>query len=287
MSFFGNLLSNLGSSFLNFNDPLNLTGVLGSHGSRDTILSDVWDKFKNGNVNDVNKEIADQNLQFQRENLDYQKAIQQQIFEREDTAYARTVSDMRSAGLNPLSMNGTNGAGEVVATNALNNGFSQSDSGNLQALSTIFNVINQANSMSNNTLLSNAQANFINAQADNQKIKNTYESDLLFETLDDLRKRNKKSSYELDDILLNRKFNEFYGLSENMPDFLKAAIISSNSDKNNHGMHYNLDNLSNISLDKSALNGAINSSNIVNALLSFIPSPFKNAFSGAKSFFGF
>ena len=74
-------------------------------------------------VNETNRGIAEQNLSFQRENLDYQKALQQQIFEREDTAYQRTAADMAKAGLNPLSMNGTNGAGEVVSTSALNNSY--------------------------------------------------------------------------------------------------------------------------------------------------------------------
>lgn len=77
----------------------------------------------NAATNETNKAIAEQNLQFQRENLDYQKALQQQVFEREDTAYQRTAYDMAQAGLNPLTMNGTNGAGEVVSTSALNNDY--------------------------------------------------------------------------------------------------------------------------------------------------------------------
>lgn len=58
------------------------------------------------------------NVQFQREKLAYDKQLQQQIFQREDTAYQRTADDMRAAGLNPLSMNGTNGAGEAIQTTA-------------------------------------------------------------------------------------------------------------------------------------------------------------------------
>lgn len=93
-----------------------------------------WDKFQNGNTNEVNErsnqltnqtnlEIASQNLGFQRENLEYQKALQQQIFDREDTAHQRTAQDMLSAGLNPLAMQGTNGAGEAIQTDALHNDF--------------------------------------------------------------------------------------------------------------------------------------------------------------------
>lgn len=74
-------------------------------------------------TNDAQKEIASQNLAFQRENLAYQKAVQQKQWEREDTAYQRTVNDMRAAGMSPLAMNGTDGAGEVVATQALHNDY--------------------------------------------------------------------------------------------------------------------------------------------------------------------
>lgn len=74
-------------------------------------------------TNATNKEIAEQNLDFQRDNLEYQKELQQQIFEREDTAYQRTKNDMLAAGLNPLTMQGTNGAGEAIATQPLNNSF--------------------------------------------------------------------------------------------------------------------------------------------------------------------
>lgn len=77
----------------------------------------------NNATNETNKAIAEQNLAFQRENLDYQKALQQDLFNREDTAYQRTAYDMANAGLNPLTMSGTNGAGSVVSTSALNNDY--------------------------------------------------------------------------------------------------------------------------------------------------------------------
>lgn len=58
------------------------------------------------------------NYQQQKNELDYQHDLQKQMFEREDTAYQRTATDMLNAGLNPLTMQGTNGAGEAIATNA-------------------------------------------------------------------------------------------------------------------------------------------------------------------------
>ena len=52
-------------------------------------------------TNDTNKDIADNNLGFQKDNLDYIKALNQQLMQREDTSYVRTVQDMRNAGLSP------------------------------------------------------------------------------------------------------------------------------------------------------------------------------------------
>lgn len=102
----------------------------------------AWDQFKNGKTNIINKDIADQNLQFQRENLEYQKALQEEIFNREDTSYQRTVNDMRQAGLNPLAMNGTNGAGEAIATEPLHNDFQMQDVGTGTVISDLIGMMN-------------------------------------------------------------------------------------------------------------------------------------------------
>lgn len=68
--------------------------------------------------NEYAKQIDERNFQFDIQKWEADQQLQQQIFEREDTSYQRTVNDMRNAGLNPLAMNGTNGAGGVVSTTA-------------------------------------------------------------------------------------------------------------------------------------------------------------------------
>lgn len=74
-------------------------------------------------TNNLNKDIANQNLSFQKENFEYQKDLQKQIFNREDTAYQRKVNDLIAAGINPaVAATGSGSpAGSLVNTQALHN----------------------------------------------------------------------------------------------------------------------------------------------------------------------
>lgn len=99
----------------------------------------VTSYFNTKDTNKTNRQVAEQNLGFQRENLDYQKALQQEIFQREDTAHQREIEDLRAAGINPLATaSGGNGAnaGSVVPLTELNN--------NYQAQTTDFSGIGAA-----------------------------------------------------------------------------------------------------------------------------------------------
>lgn len=83
----------------------------------------IFDTLKNSETAENNldwqKEAFTQNQKNWETNFDYQKALQERIFDREDTSYQRTVNDMRQAGLNPLTMNGTNGSGEAISTSPI------------------------------------------------------------------------------------------------------------------------------------------------------------------------
>lgn len=65
------------------------------------------------------------NYGLQSANFDYQRALQQQIFNREDTSYQRQVADLEAAGLNKYAVAGGANAGSVVSTSApqMNFGF--------------------------------------------------------------------------------------------------------------------------------------------------------------------
>lgn len=183
----------------------------GSSGSLTSTLTDPkgwWDTFKNGETNVI-----------ARENLDYQKALQQQIFEREDTAYQRSVNDMRLAGLNPLSMNGTDGAGEVVDTTP------PEDMGNLAALTQVFNMFNTLRAGNASANLQNAQAANLQSQTTTNDLFNQTYAESLSVDLLGKQFENEIKNFNLHELRRNAAFNDIYGLSDNMTPELKSMAF--------------------------------------------------------------
>lgn len=136
-----------------------------SFGSLDNLFGGLENIWKGFTGQSSNEKINAENVAFQQKNLDYQMALQQQIFDREDTSYSRTVQDMRSAGLNPLSMNGTNSSGSVVPTQAPQKQF--------EAINSI-PIITQALSELNSLSVGQAQRDNINAQTRSIDLQNKF-----------------------------------------------------------------------------------------------------------------
>lgn len=214
------------------------TALGGMFSSSNTDKANQAQKDISDETNATNLEIANQNLAFQRENLDYQKALQQQIFEREDTAYQRTVNDMRSAGLSPLSMQNTNGSGEAIQTQALNNSFQKQGYDVLRqsAFEDLGNsLLNTASSISQIDSL-RAQAKKTEAEADNIKIQNDYSALLLEEQLKKARQDYLSGNVGLQSAYLDfynkgRKtdYDTHFGLVDNMSDAERSAHILARS----------------------------------------------------------
>lgn len=132
------------------------------------IIGSIGDIAAGIGTNITNSQIAKQNLAFERENLEYQKELQNKIFDREDTAYQRTVNDMRSAGLNPLTMKGTNSAGTAIQTIAPQNKYVADPVSFNNAMNTISGI----SSVIADNRQKNAQTELINAQKTGQDIAN-------------------------------------------------------------------------------------------------------------------
>lgn len=161
---------------------------------------------------------ARRNFNLQKENLEYQKALQQQLFEREDTAYERTKNDMLNSGFSPLAMQGLNSAGSAVPTSAPQSGMDIASS-----LSSILGVASQAQMLSqvqSGILKNDAETRFINAQAENQEIKNLYSKD----------NESFNQKMLIEDYYRKARENftdNFAGVTSSMPDVIKSILYSS------------------------------------------------------------
>lgn len=71
----------------------------------------IYNAYSSHKTNKKNEEYAEQSNEFTREQFDYNKQLNAELMSREDNAYQRAVVDARRAGLSPLVVSGTGGAG--------------------------------------------------------------------------------------------------------------------------------------------------------------------------------
>lgn len=147
--------------------------------------SGAWDRFKNGETNILNKQVADENLSYQKERAGiedaryaeetafnrawaadertYNRALQERLFEREDTALERQAQSLSNMGINPLSqqLNGLGAGNQVTSAVAPSastrsaaapyNDYKHQDIGMLPMLSALSGLASTINGVSSGT----------------------------------------------------------------------------------------------------------------------------------------
>lgn len=183
-----------------------LQGFLGTGSPLEMVTNPTswWDQFKNGRTNQVNEDIANKNLQFQKETQDYNEALQQQIFDRADTAYQRTVDDMSKAGINPLSMNNPNETGAAIPQEARHNDFQMSDVGMLGMISPMLELMNGVNNLNSSGVQRDKLRSEINLQKADEMGRNLENERTMLENMVFANKngitKNSDGSYSMPDF---------------------------------------------------------------------------------------
>lgn len=159
-------------------------------------------------TNMTNRMIAQENLAYQREWNDYQKSLNEQIMQREDTAIQRQVADARAAGISPLAASNVGQAqtGTSVQTGSpLDNTFRRESGSsplleNLQALNTAVGAFSSLQSSIENIQNMSLKRDLLSAQLQGQRYSNDYRGG------------------ELYDRAYSRAYNDKYGLTTGMSE---------------------------------------------------------------------
>lgn len=222
-----------------------LGGLLGD--AAGNIWNNITGKANTEATNKTNREIAlwnilqqqktnEQNYGMFKENLDYQKALNDQIMQREDTSYQRTVADMRKAGLNPLTMSGLNGSGGNVTNVApysqeplTNNYQPETFRPNVQIGNLTMEALQTMNELQNFQIGEDFQRQQ-KAIADSAEYKAKEDAWTLANKITDSKMNTMTKQYLLEDLARNMDFNQEHGIFNGMSEtdrntrFLKNAL---------------------------------------------------------------
>lgn len=204
-------------------------------------------------------DISNKNLNIQKEQYDYEKQLQQQVFEREDTAYQRAVNDARSAGLSAISVNSGSSAGEVVSTSApqqqdtsqvgFANGMNMLNMLN-SVISNLGNLKIQSNLASSQIAKENAETVKTLEEANNARLSNPITRKILNQNLTSLMNKNELNSFAMPfykDYLewehLDKKniqlYNDWYGLNSSMQPVERLMAMGFNGGYKSPTSDYN------------------------------------------------
>lgn len=135
-----------------------------------------------------------------REQFEYSKNLQQQIFNREDTAVQRRVKDLEAAGMSKWLAAGQGaGSGSVVGTNLEHKNMDMS--GAIQGITSLADMMYNMQQQKANIDLSNSQAKLLQSQVlteAQKRINMIAESELTEAQKEKLLNENKELIYDLD-----------------------------------------------------------------------------------------
>lgn len=150
-----------------------------------------------------NKKIAQQNLDLQKEHFQYEKDLQNKIFNREDTAYQRMSKDLEAGGFSKWNAVNTGGAsaGAIVGTQAPQKEQVNFDQNAISSFSSLGELISTFKQREANVNLSEAQSSLLRQQAlteVNKRLKYDTSSDLDRANADSVRHSKAKTSKEIE-----------------------------------------------------------------------------------------
>lgn len=182
------------------------------------------------------------NWKKQDENLNYQKALQQQIFNREDTAVQRRVNDLEAAGLNKnLAAGSAANSGSVVSTTPAQFGSSPGEFGSML-----------------DALAAKTQIDSQKAMTENYKVQN----DVLREQLAGIDKDNysKVLDNKLKYIDYCNKLGIDVGINPDDPTELYFDRETTQSNDSNYNVHWLNDSPQKLMFNYNLQNGENNAS---------------------------
>lgn len=129
------------------------------------IIPNLWKGF----TGQLSAEIQNEkNLDFQREQFDYQKQLNQLQMEREDTAYQRAAVDAQRVGINPMALAGGNGASSSPLSSTSFSGSSLQGSSPADGLAVITNLIGGISRLKSES----SERDLLKSQEDKQNLDN-------------------------------------------------------------------------------------------------------------------
>lgn len=188
-------------------------------------------------TNATNMSIAQQNLQYQREWNEYQKALNEKLMEREDTAIQRQVSDARLAGISPLAASNVGQAQSTgsasVTGQPLNNQFQAQTSQKSRGMESIEKVSAILGMASDSVSKMSDMAQSIQNIRANQQTYDFNEASKQ-DRLNALKYDASFKGWNLYDFARDAMYNQEYGFTRNMSEkerLVRAFLSSENGKK--------------------------------------------------------